>query len=51
MADKDGSTAVHHSARHGSYDLWTYFADMGVDIELKLIMDGTVFILWHCVGI
>ena len=35
MADKDGWTALHYSARHGSYDLWTYFADMGVDIQLK----------------
>ena len=35
MADKDGWTAIHYSARYGSYDLVTYFADMGANIYLK----------------
>ena len=35
MADENGWTALHYSARYGSYDLFTYFADMGADIYLK----------------
>ena len=35
MAADDGWTAVHHSARYGSYELFRYFAEMGVDIYLK----------------
>ena len=35
MADTDGWTSLHHSARCGSYDSFTYFADMGADIYLK----------------
>ena len=35
MADNDGSTGLHHSARNGSYKLVTYFADMGTDIYCK----------------
>ena len=42
MADKDGYTALHYSARYGSYELFRYFADMGVDIYLKS-NDG-----WNC---
>ena len=40
MITKKGSTALHYSARYGSYDLFTYFADMGADIYLK-DNDGT----------
>ena len=42
MADKDGLTALHYSARYGSYELITYFADVGADIYLK-DNDG-----WNC---
>ena len=35
MADFDGWTALHYSAKHGSCDLFTYFADMGADNYLK----------------
>ena len=35
MAENLGSTALHHSAKNGSYELFTYFADMGADIYLK----------------
>ena len=44
-ADKDGWTALHHSSRCGSYELFRYFADMGVDIYLKN-NDG-----WNCLHI
>ena len=32
MAEKNGWTAHHYSARYGSYDLFTYFAEKGADI-------------------
>ena len=32
---KNGWTALHCSAKYGSYDLLTYFADIGDDIYLK----------------
>ena len=35
IADSAGFTALHYSARNGSYDLVTYFVDMGTDIHLK----------------
>ena len=35
IADNDGYTALHHSARSGSYELITYFVHMGADIYLK----------------
>ena len=35
MTDNDGWTALHYSARNGSYELVTYFADMKIDIDLK----------------
>ena len=35
MADDEGWTAFHFSARNGSYELVKYFADMGSDIYLK----------------
>ena len=35
MTDNQGWTALHYSARSGSYKLVTFFADMGTDIYLK----------------
>ena len=35
MVDNDGCAALHHSARNGSYELVTYFAGEGTDINLK----------------
>ena len=35
MADKNGWTGLHHSARNGSHELVKYFADIGTDINLK----------------
>ena len=35
MHDNNGWTALHHSARHGSYELVKFFADMGSDLNLK----------------
>ena len=35
MADNDGWTALHHSARNGSYDLVRFFTDLGTDIHLN----------------
>ena len=35
MADHDGWTACHFAARKGSYELVTYFADLGTDLHLK----------------
>ena len=35
ITDIDGSTALHHSARNGSYDLVRFFTDLGADIHLK----------------
>ena len=35
MTDNDGWKAVHFSAQSGNYELFTYFADMGIDIHLK----------------
>ena len=35
LPDFDRWTALHHSARNGSYELLRYFADMGADINLK----------------
>ena len=34
-ADTDGWTALHYSAQTGSYELVTYFADLGADIQLN----------------
>ena len=34
-ADNDGSTALHESARSGSYELVSFFANKGTDIHLK----------------
>ena len=36
LADKDGWTAIHHSARNGKYELVEYFTDMGICIESKV---------------
>ena len=35
LTDKDGLTALHFSAQSGNYELVTYFANMGTDIQLK----------------
>ena len=35
MADNFGFTPLHYSVQSGSYELVTYFADMGNDIHLK----------------
>ena len=35
MADKNGCAALHHSARSGKYELFTYFADKTPDIHVK----------------
>ena len=35
MTDDDGWTALHHSARNGSYELVTYFGEMGTDIYVR----------------
>ena len=35
MTDNDGCTALHHSARNGSYELVTFFVDIGTDINLE----------------
>ena len=35
MVDNHGWTALHFSAKNGSYELVTYFAEMGIDIHLK----------------
>ena len=43
--NNSGWTALHFSARNGSYELLTYFADMGTDIQLKT-NDG-----WNCLHI
>ena len=35
IADSAGFTALHYSARNGSYDVVTYFVKLGTDIHLK----------------
>ena len=35
IGDLGGSTALHYSAKNGSYELINLFADMGTDINLK----------------
>ena len=35
MADNEGCTALHHSARNGSYELHTYLADKKTDTDIK----------------
>ena len=35
MRDIDGWTAIQHFVRNGSYELITYFTDLGTDIHLK----------------
>ena len=45
MADNDRWTALHFSARYGSYELFRYFAGMGADIYLKTV-NG-----WNCLHI
>ena len=45
LPDYDGCTALHHSARNGSYELITYFADMGSDIKCKNNLG------WNCLHI
>ena len=35
MTDYDGWTALHFSARNGSYELFRYFIHIGIDINLK----------------
>ena len=35
LADNDGWRALHISVKNGSYELLTYFNDMGTDIDLK----------------
>ena len=49
-ADSCGWAALHCSARNGSYDLMTLFADMETDIHLKGKVT-TVFILQHSMDI
>ena len=34
-ADNDGWTSLHHSAWNGSYELFSFFANKGIDIHLK----------------
>ena len=45
MIDDDGWTALHHSARNGSYDLVTYFDEMGTDIYVRNNLG------WNCLHI
>ena len=45
VTDDDGSIAFHYSARCGSFELFRYFADMGVDINIKN-NDG-----WNCLHV
>ena len=45
MAGNDRWTALHFSARYGSYELFRYFAGMGADIYLKTV-NG-----WNCLHI
>ena len=45
MADNDGISALHYSARYGSYEIFRYFAYMGTDIHLKNL-NG-----WNCLHI
>ena len=35
VTDEDGWTALHYSAINGSYELVTYFAEMGTDIHVR----------------
>ena len=35
MTDNQGWTALHYSARSGSYKLVSFFVNMGTDIQLK----------------
>ena len=45
IPDNDGWTALHFSARNGSYDLVSYFAEIGTDIHLKTKLG------WNCLHI
>ena len=45
LADKDGWTALHYSARNGTYELVKFFADMGTDVNLKINLG------WNCLHI
>ena len=36
MADNKGWTALHYAARKGSSELVSFFADMGIDIHIKV---------------
>ena len=45
MADNDGYTALHYCVEYGSYELFRYFVDMGVDINIK--RNGG----WNCLHI
>ena len=49
VADNDGWAALNYSEKNGSYELFTYFAEMETDISLKTIK--TVFILQHLMDI
>ena len=35
MTDNDGWIAIHYSAKNGSHELFTFFAEMGTDVYLK----------------
>ena len=39
MADNEGWTTLHFSAKNGSYELFKYFVDMGSCVHLKTV-DG-----------
>ena len=43
--DNDGWTALHYSARAGSYELVSFFADTGLTFSLKLLRHGPVLLL------
>ena len=47
MADNDGWTALHFSARNGSYELITFFTYLRSNTNLKKMMEATAFILQH----
>ena len=49
VTDNDGWAALNYSEKNGSYELFTYFAEMETDISLKTIK--TVFILQHLMDI
>ena len=45
IASNDGWTILHYTARNGSYELFKYFTDIGVDIDIKTNLG------WNCLHI